>query len=228
MTHRRGDIGRQKSKVAAKESIRFLFFYSSSKKCSPEQTESNINLFEQISVMIKLDYLLCYIWRAGGLKTICRFISPPRTWWLKLSELRSVITAGCQQFITALPRAPAQRLDVIAHMHAHARTQKKYGHKCSVDAHKVTHMHGVSKTQVSVWQHITSLSFMITISAVRKVLIGACSDSHTLSHSFIELFLAWQANWFLEIQCFVFYSISHTQLLVLRKISIKKQFKIIF
>lgn len=58
---------------------------------------------------------LYYIWRSGGLKTICCFISLPRTWWLKLSEHRSVITAGCQQFITQVPWAPAQRPGVIAH-----------------------------------------------------------------------------------------------------------------
>ena len=56
MTHRRREIGKQKLKVAAKDAVRF-FSPPSNMKCSPEQTETNINLFEQISVMIKLDNL---------------------------------------------------------------------------------------------------------------------------------------------------------------------------
>lgn len=55
MTHRRREIAKQSLKSPPPKKA--FDFFSLNKKCSPEQTESNINLFEQISVVIKWDNL---------------------------------------------------------------------------------------------------------------------------------------------------------------------------
>ena len=115
---------------------------------SSEQTKSNS---EPISPVIRSDnlFIIC------DENNQCHHPSPPLS-SLKIADIRSVITGGCQQFITRVPVGLVQSVHTQGHTHMHTLVQKLVFMVTQIHTHVYTHT-----PKVSVWQNTLPLYFTV-------------------------------------------------------------------